>query len=177
MTKKTGKYIVRLTLVEREYLRSLGKKGKVAARRLAHARILLRADVGEDGEFLKDKEIIRLEATSQRTITRVRQLLVEEGLEAALSRKPHSNTKPRKLDGEKEAKLIALCCSEAPEGRSNWTLKLLADKLVELEIVDSIGREAVRQTLKKMNLSLGKKRNIVFHQKPMQTLCAVWKTS
>jgi transposase len=85
------------------------------------------------------------------TVHRLRQHLVEDGLEAALSRRPTSSKRPRKLDGAQEARLIAVTCGPAPEGRARWTLRLLADKLVELEVVDSIGRETVRQTLKKTN--------------------------
>ena len=92
---------------------------------------------------------------SVKTICRIRQDFVEEGLAAALNRKKHENYKPRKLGGNEEAHLIAMCCSKAPKGVSRWTLRLLADRLVELQVVDSISHEAVRQTLKKMNLSLG----------------------
>jgi transposase len=120
-----------------------------------HARILLRADASEAGESLKDDSIKDLENISSKTVCRIRQRFVEEGLEAALNHKGPSRTKPRKLDGEQEAKLIAICCSKAPEGRARWTLKLLASQLVAMEIVGGIATETVRQTLKKMNLSLG----------------------
>jgi transposase len=155
MLKKTVKYVVRLTREERDYLIGLTKKGKVAARKLIHARILLRADASEAGANLKDDSIKDLENISSKTVCRVRQRFVEEGLEAALNHKGPSRTKPRKLDGEQEARLIAICCSKAPEGRSRWTLRLLADQLVSLDIVESIATETVRQTLKKTNLSLG----------------------
>lgn len=155
MIKKTVKYIVRLTPEEREYLIGLTKNGKASARKLNHARILLLADISDASPRLKDEEIATLEHVSTKTISRVRQHLVEEGLEAALNHKAHSRTKPRRLDGEQEAKLIAICCSKAPEGRSRWTLKLLKDELVEMEVVENIAKETVRQTLKKMNLSLG----------------------
>ncbi len=155
MIKSTVKYVVRLTAEEREYLIELTRKGKVAAKKITHARILLRADVSKAGENLKDESIKNLEHISSKTVSRVRQLFVEEGLEAALSRKPHKRVKPRSLDGEQEAKLVAICCSQAPEGRARWTLKLLSNQLVEMEVVESIASETVRQTLKKMNLSLG----------------------
>lgn len=155
MIKKTVKYIVRLTEEERTYLIELTKKGKVSAKKIAHARILLRADASEAGENLKDESIKDLEHISSKTVSRIRQLFVEEGLEAALNRKPHKRVKPRSLDGEQEAKLVAICCSQAPEGRARWTLKLLSNQLVEMEVVESIATETVRLTLKKMNLSLG----------------------
>jgi transposase len=155
MAKTIGKYIVRLTAKEREYLIGLTKSGKIAAKKLNHARILLLSDVSEAGQKLRDEAIAKLEHVSTKTVARVRELCVEEGLEAALNRKAHSRTKPRALDGEQEAKLIAICCSEPPEGRARWTLKLLSTRLVELEIVESIAKDTVRLTLKKMNLSLG----------------------
>lgn len=155
MAKTIGKYIVRLTPEERGYLLELTKKGKATAKKITYARILLRADAGEGGENRKDQAIKELEDVSKDTVARIRQLFVEEGLEAALNRKRHSRRKPRKLDGEQEAKLVSICCSQAPEGRARWTLKLLANQLVQMEVVDSIAPETVRQTLKKMNLSLG----------------------
>ncbi len=155
MIKSTVKYVVRLTAEEREYLIELTKKGKVSAKKITHARILLRADASEAGENLKDESIKDLEHVSSKTVSRVRQLFVEEGLEAALIRNPHKRVKPRSLDGEQEAKLVAICCSQAPEGRARWTLKLLSNQLVEMEVVESIATETVRLTLKKMNLSLG----------------------
>jgi transposase len=155
MQKQTVKYVVRLTEEEREYLTDLTKKGKAAARKITHARILLRADASEGGENLKDGPIKDLENICSKTVCRVRQRFVEEGLEAALNPKALSRTKPRKLDGEQEAKLVAICCSKAPEGRARWTIKLLAHQLISMEIVENIAPETVRQTLKKMNLSLG----------------------
>lgn len=155
MVKTVGKYVVRLTAEEREYLVELTKVGKASAKKILHARILLRTDAGERGENRRDREVQDLENISTDTISRIRQLFVEEGLEAALNRKPHKRTKPRVLDGDQEARLVAVCCSQAPEGRVRWTLKLLANQLVEMEIVKSIAPETVRQTLKKMNLSLG----------------------
>ena len=155
MAKTIGKYIVRLTPEEREYLIGLTKNGKGSAKKLNHARILLLADVSESGQKLKDDEIAKLEHISTKTVSRVRQQLVEDGLETALNHKTHVRYKPRSLDGEQEAKLIAICCSTPPEGRARWTIKLLADELVQLEIVDSIAKETVRRTLKKTNLNLG----------------------
>jgi transposase len=113
-------------------------------------------DQGEEGPGLSDAETAEALETSPRTVERVRQRLVEEGLDAARTRK-NRQTPPRRplLDGQAEARLVALCCSEPPRGRTRWTLRLLADKLVELEVVESISKDSVRRTLKKTNLSLG----------------------
>jgi transposase len=144
---KEAKYVVRLTEDEREALESLVSAKRVAADRALRARILLKADV--DGDSWSDAEIADAFDVGVSTVHRLRQRLVEDGLGAALSRRPMSSKRPRKLDGAQEARLIAVTCGPAPEGRARWTLRLLADKLVELEVVDSIGRETVRQTLKK----------------------------
>lgn len=149
------RYTVRLDAAERQGLIDLVRTGKRAASTLIRARILLKADVGPQGEACDDEEIAEAIETSLSTIHRVRQEFVEEGLEEALYRKKPTGRQYRKLDGDQEARLIALACSEAPEGRSRWTLRLLADKLVELQVVDSIGPECVRTTLKKTNLSPG----------------------
>ena len=144
------KYIVRLTEEEREQLTAMIGKGKAAAHKIKHANILLKADV--DGSGWKDELIAKAFSVTTRTVQNVRERFVEKGLEAALNRKKRE-TPPREklLDGEKEARLIALACSAPPEGRKAWTLRLLADNVVELEIVDSISHETVRKTLKKMN--------------------------
>jgi transposase len=144
---KEAKYIVRLTEDERQSLRGLLSGRRTAADRALRARILLKADL--DGDACTDAEIADTLDIGLSTIHRLRQRLVEEGLEAALSRRPMSSKRATKLDGAQEARLIAIACGPAPEGRARWTLRLLADKLVELEVVDSIGTEAVRQTLKK----------------------------
>lgn len=155
MAKTIGKYVVRLCQEEREYLLSVSSKGRSSAKKIIHARILLRADASDGGENRNDEEIASLENVSTKTVGRVRQRLVEEGMESALNSRPPSRKKPRKLDGEDEAKLIAICCSQAPAGRVRWTLRLLAKQLVQMEVVESIAPETVRQTLKKTNLSLG----------------------
>jgi len=147
------KYIVRLSSEEREVLESLVRKGKTQAYRIKHANILLAVDA--DGSNWSDEEAAEAFGCHMNTVSNVRQRLVEEGLEAAVGRKKQkSPSRERILDGEKEAKLIALACSEPPEGRSKWTLQLLADKLVTLEVVDSICDQTVRRTLKKTNSSL-----------------------
>ena len=148
-------YKVKLTNQEREQLKGLVSKGRVAARKQTHARILLLADESCPDGAKKDREIINVLSTSRRTVGRVRQRFVEEGLESALHAKSRTNNRPRKLDGEAEAFLVATACSKAPEGRSNWTLQLLSDRLVENEIVNSISNETVRQTLKKTRLNHG----------------------
>ena len=147
MPKK--KYIVALTSEEREYLEQLVKKGKTAAYKMNHARILLKADINQKGGGWQDQDICQALDISLSTISRVRKRLVEEGLESALARKPQQNRRPKSLDGEKEAYLIALACSEAPAGQARWTLRLLADKMVELGYVEKVSHETIRQTLKK----------------------------
>ena len=149
-------HVVRLTEEEREQLLTMIRVGKAAAYKLLWARILLKVDQGEDGPGLSDAETAEALETSPRTVERVRQRLVEEGLDAALTRTKRQ-TPPRQplLDGQAEARLVALCCSEPPRGRTRWTLRLLADKLVELEVVESISKDTVRRRLKKTNLSLG----------------------
>jgi transposase len=149
------KYIVTLTQAERQQLSDLIAVGKGAARRLAHARILLKTDQGPDGPGLLDDAIAQAVEVSSPTIGRVRKLFVEEGLEAALNRRLPRRVYVRKLDGEQEARLIAEACSAPPAGNVRWTLRLLADRLVELEVVDSVSHETVRQVLKKTNSSPG----------------------
>jgi len=143
-------FIVRLTDEERLELDVLVRKGKAAALTLTRARILLKADQGETGEAWTDASIAEALDVAAKTVFNIRRRWVEDGLEAALNRKKQiCPSRIRKLDGEAEAKLVATCCGPAPEGRARWTLRLLADKLVELEIVDSISPETVRGTLKK----------------------------
>jgi transposase len=150
------KYIVRLTTGEREELQTLVKRGKAAARKQLRARILLHADEGDLGPGGTDEEICKAQLVSLRTVERLRQRLVEEGLPAALEDKRLDiPPRPPKLDGRQEAKLIALCCSAPPKGCARWSLRLLGDRLVELEVVDSISHETVRQVLKKTNLNRG----------------------
>jgi transposase len=148
-------YRVRLTAEERAHLGDLLSKGKAAARTLTHARILLKVDEGEAGPRLSDEAIAEALDINRSTVERVRIRCVEEGFEAALRPRPSRQLHPRKLDGAQEAHLIAVACSPAPKGRVRWSLRLLADKLVELEIVDDISHETVRQTLKKTNSSRG----------------------
>ena len=147
------KYVVRLGCNEREALELLVKKGKTQAYRIKHANILLAVDA--DGCEWSDEEAAEAFGCHVNTVSNVRQRFVEQGLEAALERKKQdSPSRERILDGEKEARLIALACSAPPEGRSKWTLQLLADKLVVLKVVESISDQTVRRTLKKTNSSL-----------------------
>ena len=148
-------YVVRLTETERHRLEQMLTKGRHAAGAAARARILLKADQGEAGPGWKDGEIVAALDTSLSTVRRARQAFVEQGLDAALSRRKPTGRQYRKLDGAQEARLAALACGPAPEGHARWTLKLLAQRMVELEVVPSIGPECVRTTLKKMSSSLG----------------------
>jgi transposase len=148
------KYIVTLTDPERAELRKLISSGKGAARRLTHARILLKADQG-----LPDRQIATELEVGHATVERVRRRFVEEGLEASLD--PHRPDKPRphKIDGEVEAHLVALACSAPPEGHAHWALRLLADKLVELEYLPAVSHETVRQASKQTSLHPGASRS------------------
>ena len=150
-----AKYKVTLTDKEREELTALVSKGKAAARKLTHARILLKADASPAGPNWLDEQITAALDVGRTTVYRVRQAFVEVGPDAALNAKRPTGRQYRKLDGAQEARLVALACSAPPQGRQRWTLQLLAGKFVELKGVDSIGHECVRTTLKKTNLSLG----------------------
>jgi transposase len=145
------KYIVTLTDGERGMLRELLSRGKAAARKLMHARILLKADTGSSGPAWKDNAIAEGLEVGGATVERVRKAFVEEGLEAALERRKPRRQYRRVLDGDGEAHLIALACQQPPEGRSRWTLRLLADRMVQLEYVEQVSYQTVRRTLKKTN--------------------------
>jgi transposase len=150
-----ARYGVKLTYLQRQKLIKLIKNGKEKAKKLTHARILLLADGSKEGPGLKAKAIAANLNIHEKTIHRVRQRFAEEGLESALNRKEHKAYKLRKLDGEQEAKLVAICCSNAPAGRTYWTLELLSKELVRLNIVDTVSRSTIHRTLKKTNLNLG----------------------
>ena len=148
------RYLVTLTPDERDRLTALTSAGKRSALTLTRARILLKADQATGGPAWEDARIAEALDCGLRTVERVRQRFVERGLEAALGRKPQDRpSRERKFDGAAEARLIALACSAPPEGRARWTLKLLADKLVELEVFESVSDETVRRVLKKTNSS------------------------
>ena len=148
------KYVVELTKEERERLLKLIRAGEAPARMLNRARILLKADTAEgavEGAALNDRQIARMLETSQATVGRVRERFFRQGLDAALERSVPDRLYERSFDGRAEARLIALACSEAPEGRARWSMRLLADKAVEMGIVGSVSHETVRKTLKKTN--------------------------
>jgi transposase len=149
------KYIVTLAPEERQMLQAMLSRGRAAARKLMHARILLKADTSAGGPGWNDDQIAEGLEVGRATVERVRKEFVEDGLEAALEPRKPRRQYLRKLDGDGEAHLIALACGEAPEGRSRWTLRLLADRMVALEQVDHLSYETVREVLKKTNLSLG----------------------
>ena len=148
-------YVVTLTAAERSSLQALIAKGKVAAQKRIHAQILLKTDVGPEGDGWKDEQIAEAFDVGRCTVERVRQRFVEQGLEAALTRKPQQDRIPRKIDGVVEAHLLAAACGKPPEGRKRWTLQLLADRLVALELVDTVSYETVRRTLKKTKSNRG----------------------
>lgn len=148
------KYRVTLTAQEREQLEQMLARGKADVRKLKHAQILLKVDEAEGGPAWHDEPVAEALDVGLATVHRVRQRFVEEGLEAAVS--PYrvgQRMYDRKLDGEQEAYLIALACSQPPDGQGRWTLRLLAQRMVELKYVDTVSHETVRQTLKKTNSS------------------------
>lgn len=173
---KEAKYIVRLCVEERKELEDLVARGRVAKATRQRAMILLWADEGELGPGSSDEQIADLIGASPSTVHRTRQRLVEEGLEATIRRKPAAHRQYRKLDGVQEARLVALACSDPPAGRVCWTMQLLADKLVELKIVESIGEETVRTTLKKTLSNRGKGITGCCPPNRTPTLSVRWKT-
>ncbi len=147
------KYSVTLTETERDELKRVIMAGTAPARKLTHARVLLKADQGREGPGWADERIAEAVEVSQPTISRIRKQYVEEGLEAALNRRAPNREYHRKLDGEQEARLIALACGAPPEGYARWSLRLLADKVVELEIADEVSYQTVGRILKKTSSS------------------------
>src|SRR5262249_28426099 len=168
------RYAVDLTDTERTKLREIISKNKAKRSTIINAYILLKAD-RTCGWTHADMALAY--EVSTKKVEQLKKRFVEEGFDAALSRKPVTNTHRRKITGEEEAHLIALYCSPAPEGHERWTLRMLADKMVELDIVEAVSHETIRQTLKKMNLNRGKRKNGVFHQSKMPRLSATWRTS
>lgn len=148
-------YKVTLTKEERQELLSLVNTGKGKARRLRRARILLMADEAQEDGAWKDSEIAKALSAHVNTVERIREQCVTKGIEAALSHTKPYKTRSKVLDGKAEACLIQLACCEAPDGHENWTMQMLADKLIELNVVETISSETVRKTLKKMNSSPG----------------------
>lgn len=152
------KYKVTLTKEEHEELMAIINKGSHTSQQYRTAYILLNSDQGEYGDKISGKLISHVLKISERMIDRVKQRFVEQGFDACLDRKPMSRTKEKKVDGELEAQLIAISCSEAPEGFAKWSLRLLADKMVEMKYIESISHETIRKVLKKTNLSRGKQK-------------------
>lgn len=144
------KYIVRLEAEERDRLEGLVGTGKAAAYKIRHANILLAVDESESGPALTDKQVAKALGVAVRSVENLRRKLVEEGLDACLERKQQTSPRVERIfDGEKEAKLIAVACGPAPEGRARWTLELLRDRVVRLKIVEQCSTETVRRTLQK----------------------------
>lgn len=150
------KFIVTLTPEERQQLDELVSKGRHSAAKVINALILLNCDSSQDRKRRSSEEIAEVLQISARKIDRIKRRFVEEGVEAALERKPSTREFQYKIDGDVEAHLVALCCSNPPEGRSHWSLRLLADKVIELGYVDAISHETVRRTLKKRTQTLEK---------------------
>ena len=171
------RYLVILTDEQREQLERLIAAGTAPARKLMHARILLKADQGPSGPAWVDDRIAEAVETSQPTVSRVRKQFVLEGLEAALDRRAPRREYFRKLDGEQEARLVALACSTPPDGRARWSLRLLADKLIELEIVEEVSYQTVGRTLKKTSSSPGSGSSGASRPKQAASSSGGWRTS
>ena len=151
----TKKYRIRLTTDEQKELKALVSRGRTAAYKQTHARILLMSDESRPDGGLTDADITSALGVGQSMVERIRKRCVEEGIGPALNRKKQLRRRQKILDGEGEARLIAMACGEPPDGRASWTLRLLADQLVECEIVETISTETVRRVLKKTNSSRG----------------------
>ena len=143
------KYIVELIKAERDDLLNVVQAGKAAAYKIRNANILLKTDQSDGGPAWKDEQVADAFSCSVRTVENVRKRFVNEGLDAAMNRRTQGVGRPPKLDGDAEAQLTVLACSEPPEGHSRWTLRLLADKMVELKHVDSCSRMVVQRAMKK----------------------------
>ncbi len=170
------KYRVTLDAEERATLERLVAVGKGAARRLAHARILLLADTAS-GQRRADRDIVDALGVSVRTVERVRQRLVTEGLQAALHPRPQPARPAKvKIKGDVEQRLVQLACSDPPEGRCHWTLQLLADEMVVLGLADALSTETVRKALKKTTSSRGSSRAGACHRRPTPTTSGGWRT-
>lgn len=170
------KYRVTLTDEERAELQQMVSSGKAAARKLTHARILLLADEGHGKEHA-DEQIVAALGSSLRTVSRVRQQLVTQGMDFALLRRRQPPRPAKvKIKGDVEQRLIELACSDPPEGRCHWTLQLLADELVVLGLVDRVGIETVRKALKKTTSNPGSWKPGAFRPRPMPSSSGAWRT-
>ena len=154
MPSARKRFVVKLSAEEREALEDLVRKGKVKAQKRRHAALLLLVDEGEYGPALTDAEVAEQFGAGHRTVARVRERCVTLGLEVALERQPRTRDRAPRLDGAGEAQLVTLACSEPPAGQARWTMQLLADKLVELSVLESISDETVRRVLKKHHQTL-----------------------
>jgi transposase len=150
------RYTIKLTKSEVEELRGIINKGSHTSQTFRTAYVLLNCDEGKYSEKVTNEQLAKVLKIGMRTIDRIKKKFVEEGLEATLERRPTTRIYERKVDGEVEAKLVTLCCSDPPKGYAKWSLRLLADRMVELKYVESISYVTVREVLKKTNLSLGK---------------------
>lgn len=168
------RYVIDLTDVERATLREILSKNKVKRSTIINAYILLKADRACGRT---NADIASAYDVSTKKVEQLKKRFVEEGFDAALYRKPVTNAHRRKMTGDEEAHLIALCCSQAPAGQERWTLRMLAHKMVECDVVASVSHETVRRTLKKVHLNPGKRKNGVFHQRTMLPWSAKWKKS
>lgn len=153
------RYKVTLTDAERVELKSIINKGKHSSLKFRNAFILLNSDESNKGNKASNEQIARMLQINSKTIERLKQRFVEEGFQSCMDRKPYPDKPGKKVDGDLEAHLIAISCSKAPEGYARWSLRLLADKLVELKYIDNISHETVRQVLKKTNLNRGKQKD------------------
>ena len=168
-----AKAVVRLSIDERLMLEKVLQQPRVAKDRVARINMLLKSDA--DGPNWSDPKIAEAFEVSTDTVARLRHRCVFEGLEAAITRRQPSATRPRRLDGAAEARLVQLACSTAPEGCAKWTMQLLADRLVKLEIVEEISDETVRKTLKKTNSSRGEKTGTSSRPKPTPSSSVKWR--
>ena len=150
------RYTIKLTKSEVEELMSVINKGSHTSQAFRTAYILLNCDEGRYSEKVTNEQISKVLKVGMRTIDRVKKKFIDEGLDASLERRPTQRIYEGKIDGDSEAKLVTLCCSEPPKGFAKWSLRLLADKMVELKYVESISHVTVRSVLKKTNLNLGK---------------------
>ena len=171
------RYAVELTEEERGYLKGLIAAGTAPARKLTHARILLKADQAPGGPGWVDDAIAEAVEVSQPTVFRVRRQYVEQGLAAALDRRSPARQYERKLSGEQEARLVALSCSAPPTGRARWSLRLLADRLVELAVVDAVSYQTVRRVLKKTRSSRGARSSGASPRTRTPSSSGGWRTS
>ena len=169
------RYVVTLSTDERKELEALTTSGKSSRNKVVKGFILLKADEGKEGEGWTDQQIADAYNISVSTVEQTRERFVEGGLEGALTRRPTSRVYRRKIEGEEEAHLIALACSDPPEGRAEWTMQLLADKMVELNYVESVSDETVRQVLKRNEIKPWQKKSGVSHPSKMRPSSAKWK--